>query len=317
MSNDTTSFPGNTAERPVTSLLTEQVNPATLEIDRLSPLELVKVINAEDAKVAQAVAEEAEAIAQAIELIASRLRQGGRLVYMGAGTSGRLGVLDALECPPTFNISPSQVIGWVAGGFEALATAQEDAEDSFAMGQADAAQLGSYGGLTAKDVLVGITASGRTPYTLGALTYARAQGTATIGIANNRPSPLEELADISIAALVGPEAITGSTRLKSGTAQKMVLNLLSTGSMILLGKTYGNLMVDVYATNYKLQRRAAKAVQLAAGVDQERAEALLQAAEGETKTAIVMARAQVSPEEARQLLTAHEQNLRQTLDALE
>ena len=303
-------------KRPVTSLATEQVNPATLEIDRLSPLEMVKVINAEDARVAEAVGKEAESIARAIELITSRLRNGGRLVYMGAGTSGRLGVLDASECPPTFTISPELVIGWVAGGTEAIASAYEDIEDSFEAGLADAAQLGSHGGLTALDVVVGITASGRTPYTLGALTYAHSQGTATIGLANNRPAPLEELADIFIAPIVGPEVLTGSTRLKSGTAQKMVLNLLSTGSMILLGKTYGNLMVDVQATNYKLQRRASKAIQLVAGVDQEQADRLLQAAGGETKTAIVMARSQVSPEEARQRLAVHDQNLRNTLESI-
>jgi N-acetylmuramic acid 6-phosphate etherase len=179
---------------------------------------------------------------------------------------------------------------------------------------ADAAELGRYGGLTAQDVVVGITASGRTPYTLGALTYARKQGTATIGVANNRPAPLEELADIFIAAVVGPEVITGSTRLKSGTAQKMVLNLLSTGSMILLGKTYGNLMVDVQATNYKLQRRAAKAIQLVVGIDQTEAERLLEAAGGETKTAIVMGQEHVTAEGARLLLAEHGQNLRATLE---
>ena len=238
------------------------------------------------------------------------------MIYIGAGTSGRLGVLDASECPPTFNIAPTQVIGWVAGGFQALEKAQESIEDDFSAGEADAAQLGVYGGVTARDVLVGIAASGRTPYTLGALTYARSQGAATIGIANNRPAPLEALSDIFIVPLVGPEVIAGSTRLKAGTAQKMVLNLLSTGSMILLGKTYGNLMVDVQASNYKLQRRAAHVLQLIADVDEDEALALLQASDGETKTAIVMARAGVTPAEARTLLASHQHRLRATLDDL-
>ncbi|MBA2286158.1 MAG: N-acetylmuramic acid 6-phosphate etherase [Ktedonobacteraceae bacterium] len=293
-------------------LETEKVNPATADIDRMSPLEIVQTMNAEDASVAEAIRHELPHIARAIEEIAARLRRGGRLIYMGAGTSGRLGALDASECPPTFNLLPDMVIGWVAGGPGALAAAHEDVEDSAEAGQADAAHLN----ITEADAVVGIAASGRTPYALGAIAYAKARGALTIGIACNPQSPLEKEVAIMIAPVVGPEVITGSTRLKAGTAQKMVLNMLSTGTMILLGKTFGNLMVDVQTTNHKLYQRALKIVQLATGLNRQQAEALLQRSSGEVKTAIVVQRASTTPELARQHLVAHEHNLRKTLDAL-
>jgi len=260
--------------------------------------------------VAEAIKEELPQIARAIEEIAGRLRRGGRLIYVGAGTSGRLGVLDAAECPPTFNVSPEQVIGLLAGGPIAQTRAQEDQEDSFEAGEADVVGLN----LTADDVVVGITASGRTPYALGAVSYANACGALTIGIACNKATPLESLVQIMIAPVVGPEVITGSTRLKAGTAQKMVLNMLSTGSMILLGKTFGNLMVDVQATNLKLHQRALKIVQTATGLEREAAEELLRASGGEVKTAILMGKTGLTPEQARERLAAHGGVLRATLD---
>ena len=229
---------------------------------------------------------------------------------MGAGTSGRLGMLDAAECPPTFNVSPEMVIGLLAGGPIAQSQAQEDQEDSAEAGEADVAALT----IDADDVVVGVAASGRTPYALGAVAYANTRGALTIGIACNRGIPLEKVVQIMIAPVVGPEVITGSTRLKAGTAQKMVLNMLSTGSMILLGKTFGNLMVDVQATNIKLHLRALKVVQSVTGLERERAEALLQQSRGEVKTAILIGKTNLTPEQAREELAAHDDNLRATLD---
>ena len=294
-------------------LETEKVNPATTEIDRMSPLEIVQVMNAEDAKVADAVRQELPHIARAIEEIAARMRRGGRLIYIGAGTSGRLGALDASECPPTFNISPEMVIGCIAGGTFALTEAAEDLEDSAEAGKADVERLG----LNEADVLVGIAASGRTPYVRGAIGYARKKGALTIGLVCNKNTPLEQEVEILIAPVVGPEVISGSTRLKAGTAQKMVLNMLSTGTMILLGKTFGNLMVDVQATNFKLRQRALTIVQQATGLDRDAAEALLQASDGEAKTAIVAGRANIAPELARERLLAHGGVLRATLEAIQ
>ena len=227
-------------------------------------------------------------------------RDGGRLVYIGAGTSGRLGVLDASECPPTFNTPPGLVVGWIAGGAEALTHAAEELEDSAAAGRTDAERLG----INEADAVVGITASGRTPYVLGTIAHANEQRALTIGLACNPASALAAVVAIMIAPVVGPEVIAGSTRLKAGTAQKMVLNMLSTGTMILLGKTFGNLMVDLRATNSKLRRRAIRIVQAATDLEEDAAAALLQAAGGEVKSAIVAARADVSPEVARMRLSA-------------
>jgi len=298
-------------ERVFPMLATEQVNPATLEIDRQSPLEIVRAINAEDASVAGAVARELPQIARAIEAITARLRSGGRLIYLGAGTSGRLGALDAVECPPTFNVAPGLVVACVAGGSFALSEASERAEDDGAAGEDDLRRLA----VAARDAVVGITASGRTPYVLGAVAYARAQGALTIGLACNADTPLARAVDISIAPVVGPEVISGSTRLKAGTAQKMALNMLSTGTMILLGKTFGNLMVDVQASNAKLRRRAVEIVRQATGLDAEAAATLLHDADDEVKTAILIARAGVTPAEARGRLAAHGGVLRAALEA--
>lgn len=292
-------------------LATEQINPATSAIDRMTPLEMVQAMNAEDAKVARAVERELPQVARAIEAIAARLRRGGRLIYMGAGTSGRLGVLDASECPPTFNVPPDLIVGRIAGGPIALSQSQEDQEDSAEAGRADAADLR----ITEADALVGITASGRTAYVLGAIAYAKARGALTIGLACNTGTPLEAQADISIAPVVGPEVISGSTRLKAGTAQKMVLNMLSTGVMVLLGKTFGNLMVDVQPTNQKLRQRAIGIVRQATGLEHDAAETLLSASDGEVKTAILAARANLAPAEARHRLAAYGGVLRAALDA--
>ncbi|HLL79962.1 MAG TPA: N-acetylmuramic acid 6-phosphate etherase [Ktedonobacteraceae bacterium] len=300
----------SSTERTLRALATEQVNLATTEIDRLSPLEIVQVINDEDAKVAHAVRETLPQVARAIEAIAARMRRGGRLIYVGAGTSGRLGALDASECPPTFNISLSSVVACMAGGPQAFDKAFEDQEDSADAGQADLERLN----VTAEDSVVGITASGRTPYVRGALAFARTHGALTIGLACNAHSPLECEVDVMIAPLVGPEVISGSTRLKAGTAQKMVLNMLSTGTMILLGKTFGNLMVDVQPTNSKLRQRALSIVQHGTGLDEEAASALLESTGGEVKTAILVARAHLSPAQARGRLEAHGQVLRAALE---
>lgn len=298
-------------ERPLSVLDTEKVNLATIEIDRMSPLEVVQVINDEDAKVAEAVKQVLPQIARAIEEIATRLRRGGRLIYFGAGTSGRLGALDASECPPTFNVPEEMVIACIAGGLQALGQAHEDFEDNSEAGHADATRLG----VAEIDAVIGITASGRTPYVRGAITSAKERGALTIGLACNANTPLEQEVEIMIAPVVGPEVITGSTRLKAGTAQKMVLNMLSTGTMILLGKTLGNLMVDVQATNYKLQQRALSIVRQATGLNEDAARTLLETSGGEVKTAILAVQANISPEQARERLAAHGYVLRAALEA--
>src|SRR5205823_1688058 len=249
----------------------------------------------------------------AIEAIAARLRRGGRLIYFGAGTSGRLGALDAVECPPTFNIPQETVVGRIAGGSFALWQSVEDLEDSVDAGRDDAAQLD----ITGTDAVVGIAASGRTPYVLGALPHAKEKGALCIGLACNRATALEKVVDIMIAPIVGPEVINGSTRLKAGTAQKMVLNMLSTGTMILLGKTFGNLMVDVQPTNHKLHQRAVGIVQQATGLKQDAAAALLLKADGEVKTAILIGRTGIEPDLARKRLAAHNHLLRSALETTE
>jgi N-acetylmuramic acid 6-phosphate etherase len=278
--------------------ITEDINPTTLEIDRMSPLEIARVINQEDAKVALAVENELPQIAAAIEGIAKRLQAGGRLIYIGAGTSGRLGVLDASECPPTYSTSPDLVVACLAGGQKAMFVSAEDAEDNAEQGVNDLKALN----LSPNDAVVGITASGTTPYALGALKYAREIGALAIGLACNKDMPIEQVAEISITPVVGAEVISGSTRMKSGTAQKMVLNMLSTGTMVLLGKTFGNLMVDVKPSNAKLRRRAQKIVERATGLGETAVAELLQKCNDEPKTAIVCALAQISPTEARQRL---------------
>ena len=280
------------------SLATEASNPASRNLDQLSAQEIVSLMNNEDAKVAEAVRKVLPQVAQAVEIITERMRRGGRLIYMGAGTSGRLGVLDAAECPPTFNTSPEQVLGLIAGGTNALVSAAEAAEDDPELGRQDAADIN----LSEKDVLVGLAASGRTPYVIGALHYAREVGAAALAVTCNSPSALEEVAEITIAPVTGPEVLAGSTRLKAGTAQKMVLNMLSTATLVRLGKTYGNLMVDMRPTNAKLRRRAARIVAEATGQDEMTALEALEQCGGETRTAIVALLAGVTPQEARERL---------------
>lgn len=304
------SVSGQWSETNDSATLTEATNAATVDIDTLPTLEMVQRINAEDQRVALAVAAELPAIARAIDAIAERMQRGGRLIYIGAGTSGRLGVLDAAECPPTFSTSPDQVIGLIAGGERALTHAIEGAEDDADAGARDIAALD----VTERDSVVGIAASGRTPYVIGGMREAKRRGAFVVSVACNRPAPIHDLADVSIAPLVGPEVIAGSTRLKAGTAQKMVLNMLSTGAMIRLGKTCGNLMVDVQATNTKLRERARRIVAQACNLSEEAADALLARCNGEVKTAIVVARAGVSPEEARARLRAANGVVRVALD---
>lgn len=277
---------------------TEQRNPRTMEIDRLETLEMLRVINAEDARVPGAVADVLPNIARAVDAIVARMERGGRLIYIGAGTSGRLGVLDASECPPTFNTPPGLVIGLIAGGDYALRHAVEHVEDQ---PEAGAGALRDVG-LTEADTVVGIAASGRTPFVLGGIAYAQSVGAMTVGICNTAEAKLTEAVEIPIPVVTGPEVITGSTRMKSGTAQKLVCNMLTTGAMIRLGKTYGNLMVDLQPTNAKLRVRAIGIVRDAAGIPQDDAERALQAANGNVKAAIVSSMLGVSPDEAVQLL---------------
>lgn len=292
------------------SLQTEQSNAASVEIDQMSPLQIAQLMNAEDARVAAAVAKELPTIAAAVEAITAQLRNGGRLIYLGAGTSGRLGALDAVECPPTFDISPDRIVGCIAGGSFALSQAAEDFEDSAEAGSADIERLN--GGRA--DVLVGITASGRTPYVLGAVASARERGMLVIGLACNANTPLHDAVDIMIAPDVGPEVIAGSTRLKAGTAQKMVLNMLSTATMVRLGKTFGNLMVDVRATNQKLRERALSILAQATGLSRTQCEEELAAADGELKTAILSVRAHLTPSASRDRLARNGGVLRAALE---
>ncbi len=294
----------------VDDLTTEGRNPASEAIDGLSAAEIVRLINTEDARVAEAVGRESAAIARAVEVIAGRLRGGGRLVYIGAGTSGRLGLLDAAECPPTFDTPPEQVVGLIAGGPPAMTRAVEGAEDNPALAVADLEAIG----FCERDVLVGIATSGRTPYVLGGLQYARQLGAFTVGLTCNRDSALEDAAELMIVPVVGPEVISGSTRMKAGTATKMVLNTLTTGAMVLLGKTYGNLMVDLRATNTKLVDRARRIVMALTDLSSDEAEKLLADCDGELKTAVAAHLRGVTPAEARRLLGQADGRLRQVLE---
>jgi N-acetylmuramic acid 6-phosphate etherase len=279
-------------------LLTEARNPQSEDLDVLTAAEIVRLMNAEDATVPASVATQAESIARAIDVIVERFHRGGRLVYVGAGTSGRLGVLDASECPPTFNSPPGQVIGIIAGGLTALTTAVEGAEDQPKNAEADLRPIQ----LSANDLLVGIATSGRTPYVIGAMRYARSVGAFAIGLACVKDPALAAEADLMIAPLVGPEVLTGSTRLKAGTATKLVLNMLTTGAMVRLGKAYGNLMVDLRATNFKLKARTNRIVRHLLGIASDQADELLARCSGELKTAIVVGRTGISPDEARKQL---------------
>lgn len=284
----------------IDKLLTEQPNPASAGIDTLPTIEALRIINAEDRKVAEAVEREIPNIARAVDAIVAALERGGRLFYLGAGTSGRLGVLDASECPPTFSVAPGLVQGIMAGGESAVRHAAEANEDDPATGAADLAAHG----FSAADVLVGIAASGRTPYVLGAVAAANAMGAVTVGLSCTPDSDLSRAVQIAIAPTPGPEVVAGSTRLKAGTAQKLVLNMLSTGTFIRLGYVYGNLMVNVQPKNVKLVDRACRIVAQAAGVSYERAGELLEAAGNSVRIAIVMAKTGVEREEAERRLAA-------------
>ncbi len=290
-------------------MLTEEQNPKSEQIDELPILDILRLINEEDAGVAGVVRKCLPDIARAVDAIVIQLRAGGRLIYAGAGTSGRLGVLDAAECGPTFSTPPGLVQGLIAGGRTALTEPVEFAEDQLQDGRRDVLALN----ITDKDVVVGIAASGRTPYVLGALEAANEIGATTIAVSCNSPAPILGNAQIAIAAPVGSEVITGSTRMKAGTAQKMILNMLSTASMIKLGKVYGNLMVDVRVTNHKLEQRARRIVTEVVGVDEEEAGRLLQQTNNEVKTAIVVGLLHITPDDARQKLKSSEGMLRKVI----
>jgi len=292
-------------------LTTEGRNPRTLDIDTLPTEEMLRVINAEDRTVADVVAGQIPQIAQAVDAVADAIRRGGRLFYVGAGTSGRLGVVDASECPPTFGTDPETVQAVMAGGDQAFTRAVEGAEDDRAQGAADIRRRG----VSELDVVVGIAASGRTPYVLGAMEAAREAGATVVALVCNAGSPMEELADITICTVVGPEVLMGSTRMKAGTAQKLVLNMLSTGAMIRLGKVYSNLMIGMQPTNEKLVRRAVRIVQLALDVEEQVARELLERSGHRIDVAIVMHEAGVDAEAAQALLSRAQGRVRDALAA--
>jgi N-acetylmuramic acid 6-phosphate etherase len=288
----------------LSQLLTEARNPASTHIDELPTIDMLRLINDEDATVAAAVAAELPPIAQAVDAITARFAQGGRLFYIGAGTSGRLGVLDASECPPTFSVPPTLFEGIIAGGDSALRLSSEQTEDSFGQGVTDLDQRG----FSPRDALIGIAASGRTPYVLGAIAHAKRLGALTIGLSCVPASPLAQAAEIAITPATGPEILTGSTRMKAGTATKLVLNMISTGVMIRAGATYGNLMVNMQTSNEKLVDRGQRIIMEATGIDQPAAAALLKQA-GTIKTAIVMQKLEISRTEADHALAGTEGRL--------
>lgn len=293
-------------------LTTESRNLNTSNIDKVSTLEMVKIINNEDKKVAEAVEKEIPKIAQAIDYIVERIKKGGRLIYIGAGTSGRLGILDASECPPTYGVSEELIQGIIAGGREAIFRAKEGAEDSKELAIEDL----KLKKLSSNDIVVGIAASGRTPYVVGGIEYGNQIGALTISITCNSDSEVSKTSQISIAPIVGAEVITGSTRLKSGTAQKLVLNMLSTGSMIKLGKVYGNLMVDVKATNKKLIERAKKIVCEATGIEKNLAEDILLKTDYDVKLSIFMILSGLSLNDAREKLLENDGYIAKALESI-
>ncbi|MFV4845682.1 N-acetylmuramic acid 6-phosphate etherase [Edwardsiella tarda] len=290
-------------------MVTESRNPASAAIDTLSTLAMLRVINAEDQRVAPAVEATLPQVAELVDKVVEAFAQGGRLIYCGAGTSGRLGILDASECPPTYGTPAQQVVGLIAGGHPAILAAVENAEDDRDQGAQDLRDLH----FTARDVLVGIAASGRTPYVLGAMAYAKQQGATVAAIVCNPGSEMSLAADIAIEPVVGAEVVTGSSRMKAGTAQKLVLNMITTGAMIRSGKVYGNLMVDVAATNAKLLQRQVNIVMAATECDLHQAEAALNACDRHCKTAILMLLSRVSAEEASAMLARHHGFIRQAL----
>ena len=294
----------------LSTLITEQRNPNSMHVDSLSALEIVQLMNQEDKQVPLAIEKCLPQIAQAVECVVAAFQQGGRLVYIGAGTSGRLGVLDASECPPTFGVSPEMVKGIIAGGERALRHPIEGAEDSKAQAVVDLQAIQ----FSSKDVLVGIAASGRTPYVIGALEYAKSLGSVMVSIASNPNSAMANIVDIAIDTVVGPEVLTGSSRLKSGTAQKLVLNMLTTASMILMGKCYQNLMVDVQASNEKLKARAIRIVMQATDCDKAIAEETLKQADQNAKLAIMMILSGLDRAQAEALLEKHQGKLQLVLE---
>ncbi|MEQ5113181.1 N-acetylmuramic acid 6-phosphate etherase [Providencia vermicola] len=294
----------------LSKMVTESRNSASTHIDQLPTLQMLQVINNEDKQVPLAVEKVLPEIAQLVDKVADAFLNGGRLVYSGAGTSGRLGILDASECPPTYGTPHEQVIGLIAGGHQAIFRAVENAEDKPELGEQDLKNIQ----FNEKDVLVGIAASGRTPYVLGALAYASSVGATTAAISCNPNSPIANAADIAITPIVGPEVVTGSSRMKAGTAQKLVLNMITTGAMIRIGKVFGNLMVDVEATNAKLIERQTKIVMEATDCDRTTAENALQQCDRHCKTAILMVLSGLNADEARQLLTNNNGFIRTALN---
>lgn len=282
----------------LTKLSTETRNEATMKLDEMSPLEIAQAMNKEDAKVAEAIKEVLPQIAELIEWCTESLKQGGRIVYMGAGTSGRLGLLDAVECPPTFGVTPETVVGLIAGGESAFIKAVEGAEDSHTLGEEDLKNIG----LSDKDIVIGIAASGRTPYVIYGLRYAKQVGCKTAVVVCNRNSEMAKESDLAVAPVLGPEVLTGSTRLKAGTAQKMILNMISTGSMVGIGKSYQNLMVDVLQTNEKLVTRAENIIIEATQCEREKAKEVLQKAQGSVKLAITSILLECDMEKAKEAL---------------
>jgi N-acetylmuramic acid 6-phosphate etherase len=293
--------------------VTEESNPNTKNIDRRSTFEIVKLINDEDNSVAEAVSRVLDRVAEAVDLIVERIRSGGRLIYVGTGTSGRLGVLDASECPPTFGVSRDLVLGVIAGGYEALHQAVEAAEDD----PEQAARDLQARNVSSSDAVVGISASGNTPYTLGAIEYAKSMGAATIAVTCNPDSRMAAAAQISIASVVGPEVIAGSSRMKAGTAEKMILNMLSTATMIKLGLVYSNLMSNLQATNEKLRRRARAILAEETGINADEAARVFEESGDDLRVALMMARSNLSPDEVRRLLESHGGSVRQALDAFQ
>ncbi|UWE03275.1 N-acetylmuramic acid 6-phosphate etherase [Laceyella sacchari] len=293
----------------LSTLTTESRNEKSMRLDSADTLEILRIINEEDQKVALAVQKVLPNVQVAVEYAVKSLSLGGRLIYVGAGTSGRLGVLDAVECPPTFSTSPETVLGLMAGGEKAFVQAVEGAEDNEEWGERDLREIG----LTHRDTVVGIAASGRTPYVIGALKYARRIGARTVALSCNERARISQEADQAIEVVVGPEVLTGSTRMKAGTAQKMVLNMISTATMVKLGKVYENLMVDVSISNRKLKERAIEIIRTVTGVSRERAEESLEQARHEVKTAIVMIKAETTYERAVRLLERANGNVRQAL----
>ncbi|UBX50681.1 N-acetylmuramic acid 6-phosphate etherase [Providencia alcalifaciens] len=294
----------------LSKMVTESRNEASTHIDQLSTIEMLQVINNEDKKVPLAVEKTLPQIAQLVDKVAAAFQQGGRLIYSGAGTSGRLGILDASECPPTYGTPHEQVIGLIAGGHQAIFRAVENAEDKPELGEQNLKNID----FNQKDILVGIAASGRTPYVLGAMKYARSLGATVASISCNPDSPVSQAADIAITPIVGAEVVTGSSRMKAGTAQKLILNMITTGAMIRIGKVFGNLMVDVEATNAKLIERQTKIVMEATECDRQSAESALQQCDRHCKTAILMILSGLNADEARQLLAKNNGFIRTALN---